>query len=70
VLAPIGTPRAVVERLNGEILRALREPLVRDALVAQGIEVTPSTPEAFQELMRSHLAKWSRVVAEAGIKLE
>ena len=70
VLAPSGTPRAAVERLNGEILRALREPQVRDALAAQGIEVTPSTPEAFQDLMRSHLAKWSKVVAEAGVKLE
>jgi len=70
VLAPAGTPRAVVERLNGEILRALREPQVRDVLVAQGIEVTPSSPEAFQDLMRSQLAKWSRVVAEAGVKSE
>jgi len=70
VLAPAGTPRAVVERLNGEILRALREPQVRDVLVAQGIEVTPSSPEAFQDLMRSQLAKWSRVVAEAGVKTE
>lgn len=70
VLAPAGTPRGIIERLNVEIVRALREPQLRDALVAQGIEVTPSTPEAFQDLMRSHLAKWSRVVAAAGVKLE
>jgi len=70
VLAPAATPRAVVERLNSEIVKMLRDPQVTERLVAQGIEVTPSTPAAFQDLMRSHLAKWSKVVAEAGVKLE
>ena len=70
VLAPAGTPRAVVERLNGEIVKTLRDPQITERLAAQGIEVVPSTPDEFQALMKSHLAKWARVVAAAGIKPE
>ncbi len=70
MLAPAGTPRTVVERLNGEIVRALRDPGVAQRLAAQGIELIPSTPQEFQSLMSAHLAKWAKVVKEAGIKLE
>jgi tripartite-type tricarboxylate transporter receptor subunit TctC len=70
VLAPAGTPRAVIERLNGEIVKTLRDPQITERLAAQGIEVIPSTPDEFQALMKSHLAKWARVVVAAGIKPE
>src|SRR5688572_29284732 len=49
MLVPAGTPRGIVERLNGEIVKALRDPQIRDRLVPQGIEVIPSTPEEVQE---------------------
>ena len=70
MLVPAGTPRAIVDRLNGEIVKALRDPQIVDQLAAQGIEVIGSTPDEFQELMKTHLAKWARVVREANIRLE
>ena len=70
MLVPAGTPRAIIDRLNGEIVKALRDPQIVDQLAAQGIEVIGSTPEEFQELIKTHLAKWARVVREANIRLE
>jgi len=70
MLVPAGTPRAIIDRLNGEIVKALRDPQIVDQLAAQGIEVIGSTPEEFQELMKTHLAKWARVVRESNIRLE
>ncbi len=70
MLAPAGTPRSVIDRLNGEIVRTLRDPQVAERLTSQGIELIPSTPDEFQALMKTHMAKWARVVKEAGIRLE
>jgi tripartite-type tricarboxylate transporter receptor subunit TctC len=70
MLAPAGTPRPVIERLNAEIVAALRDPQIHERLTSQGIEVTPSTPDQFQKTMQTHLAKWARVVQTAKIQLE
>ena len=70
MLAPAGTPRRIIDRLNLEILAALRAPETRERLVSQGIEVAPSTPAEFQKTLKSHLAKWARVVKAANIQLE
>jgi tripartite-type tricarboxylate transporter receptor subunit TctC len=70
MLAPAGTPRGVIERLNGEIVRMLTDPAIVERLVSQGIEVTPSTPEAFQALIVEHRAKWASVVTAAGVRAE
>jgi tripartite-type tricarboxylate transporter receptor subunit TctC len=70
MLAPAGTPRAVIDRLNGEIVRTLRDPQVADRLVSQGVEPTPSTPDAFDALLKSHAVKWARIVKAAHIRLQ
>ena len=70
LLAPAGTPRNVIDRLNGEIARALRDPQTAERLAGQGIEVTLASPDEFQALMKAHMAKWARIVKEAGIRLE
>ena len=70
LLAPAGTPRAIIDRLNAEIVKTLRDPQVAERLASQGIELIPSTPEEFQAVMKAHLAKWAKVVKEAGIRLE
>ncbi len=70
ILAPARTPRPIIDQLNAQIVKALRDPQIRDRLVPQGIEVIPSTPEEFQELMKAHMEKWARVVKAANIKLE
>ena len=69
-LAPAGTPRAIVERLNAEIVKALHDPQVRERLASQGIEVITSTPEEFQETLKAYMAKWAKILKAADIRLE
>jgi tripartite-type tricarboxylate transporter receptor subunit TctC len=68
VLAPAGTPRPIIDRLNQEIVKALRLPDVRDRLIADGTEPAPSTPEEFAAYIKSETDKWTRVIKAAGIK--
>jgi tripartite-type tricarboxylate transporter receptor subunit TctC len=71
ILAPAGTPQQVVERLHKEIVKALADRDVVDRLLTpQGIEVVASTPERFQQVLESDLAKWLKVVKEANIRIE
>ena len=70
MLAPAGTARSIVERLNGEIVKALRDPQVAERLASQGIELIPSTPDEFQALMKAHMAKWAKVVTAANVRLD
>ena len=70
VLAPAGTPKPVVARLNAEILRALKIPEVRERLENVGFEIVGGTPEAFGAYMKSEIAKWARVVKASGVKAE
>jgi tripartite-type tricarboxylate transporter receptor subunit TctC len=69
-LAPAGTPRAIVNRLNAEINAALKLPDVRAKLEAAGIEIQGGTPQDYAALIKSDLAKWSKVIKEAGIAAE
>jgi tripartite-type tricarboxylate transporter receptor subunit TctC len=70
VIAPGGTPRAVVEQLNAAIRRALAAPDIREKFMAQGLEPRANTPAEFATLIRDEIAKWSKVVRDAGIKPE
>jgi tripartite-type tricarboxylate transporter receptor subunit TctC len=70
VLAPAGTPRAIVERLNAAIRQALDDPDVRDALLARGAQPTPGTPEEFAQQIAASAQKWSRLVRESGAKID
>jgi tripartite-type tricarboxylate transporter receptor subunit TctC len=69
-LAPVATPKSIVTRLNAEAMKALQAPEVRDALMRQGMDPAGSTPEAMDAHLRSEIAKWTRVVKEAGIRAE
>jgi tripartite-type tricarboxylate transporter receptor subunit TctC len=70
-LAPKGTPREVIARLNTEINRILRDPqIVVEKLTPLGIEVVTSTPERFAEQMKSDLALYEKVIRDANIKAE
>ncbi|MBC7781443.1 MAG: tripartite tricarboxylate transporter substrate binding protein [Proteobacteria bacterium] len=68
--APAGTPREIVDRLQREIVDALRPPAVLDKLRTQGMELLGSTPDAFRAYMASEIARWAQVVKLAGIKPE
>ena len=70
VIAPAGTPPAIVARLNAEFRKILELPDIRQRLSATGMEPVGGTPEQFGELIRSEIAKWARVVKEAGIKAD
>jgi tripartite-type tricarboxylate transporter receptor subunit TctC len=70
LLAPAGTPKPVVEKLNREVVKALGSPEVREKLLAQGAEPMPGTPEAFASFMQEEMAKWAPVVKQAGVKLD
>jgi tripartite-type tricarboxylate transporter receptor subunit TctC len=70
LLAPAATPRAIVDRLNGEAMRILKLPDVQQRLRGEAFETPADTPEAFAAVIRAELAKWPTVVKEAGIKPE
>ena len=70
LLAPAGTPAAVVARLNAEVNRALGTPEVRQRLAAEGGEILGGSPEQFASFLRAEHAKWGRVVKESGARAE
>jgi tripartite-type tricarboxylate transporter receptor subunit TctC len=70
VLVRAGTPAAVIERLNREIVAVLNDPAMRQSLEQQGFDVIPSTPDQFAELIRGDMPKMREVVARSGAKAE
>ena len=68
VLAPAGTPRDIIGRLNGEIIKVLNSAEVKERFGKQGVEVRTSTPEQFSTFLRSEVDRWGKVIREAGIK--
>jgi tripartite-type tricarboxylate transporter receptor subunit TctC len=67
VFAPGGTPRDVVGKINGEVVRLLSVPEVRARISLEGADPVGSSPEAFAERVKSEIAKWSKVARSAGI---
>jgi tripartite-type tricarboxylate transporter receptor subunit TctC len=70
IVAPAGTPRAIVDRLNRELRAALASDEVRARLATAGAEPLPSTPEEYAADIDREETKWSRIVKEAGVKAE
>jgi tripartite-type tricarboxylate transporter receptor subunit TctC len=70
IVAPAGTPAAIVEKLNAEIAAAMESPEVKKQLLTEGAETMRMSSAAFGAFMEKELAKWERVVKEAGIKPE
>jgi tripartite-type tricarboxylate transporter receptor subunit TctC len=70
MFAPAGTSNAVVTKLNAELNALIRQPEVSELLARQGMIAAGGTPERFGDLVKKELARWSRVVATAGIKAD
>ena len=70
VVVPARTPHDVISKLNGELVKILAQPDVRERLVREGADPASTTPEAFTAYMRSEVAKWSKVIKTANIKAE
>jgi tripartite-type tricarboxylate transporter receptor subunit TctC len=70
LMAPAGTPRAIIDQLHSILVKALNDPRVKDNLATQGAEVVASSPEEYDQFNRAEIAKWIKVVAAAGITPE
>ncbi|SCX98725.1 Bug family tripartite tricarboxylate transporter substrate binding protein [Microvirga guangxiensis] len=70
IVAPAGTPPAIIAKLNEAYRRAVSQPEIRDKLTGAGIDVLQSTPEEMAAYMRSEGEKWDKVIKAANIKLE
>jgi tripartite-type tricarboxylate transporter receptor subunit TctC len=70
LLAPAGTPKAVVAKLNTEVNRILQLPEVKQKLQESGIEVAGGSPAQFTQFIQSEMGKWAKVAKDAGIQPE
>jgi tripartite-type tricarboxylate transporter receptor subunit TctC len=68
VMAPAGTPRAIVARLNGEIAKVLARPDTRERFAAQALEPGSMTAEQYGDYIKSEAEKWGRLIRDTGIK--
>lgn len=69
-MAPSATPRPIVDKLEGEIIRALGEAEVKQKLIAQGLEAHPRSAAEFGQFIDGETAKWGKLIHEAGLKGE
>ena len=70
LFAPAGTPNEIVRKVNAEVMRIMRLPEVARRMDVEGERFTPNTPEEFAAFIRSEVAKWGKVVKDAGLKAE
>lgn len=70
MLAPAGTPRGVIVKLNAEVVKAVQSPAVKERFASLGTEPVGNSPEACAEFIRSEIAKWAKVVKASGAKAD
>jgi tripartite-type tricarboxylate transporter receptor subunit TctC len=70
LLAPAGTPRSIIDRLNRDARAQLDDPAMKAQLAPQGVVLQPSTPEEFGAFLRAEVATWAKVVRDTGARVE
>mgnify|MGYP001564712226 CR=1 FL=1 len=70
ILAPAGTPKPIITKLNSEITKAMGTKDVKEKLVGQGVDPNSSTPEELGAILKNEVAKWAKTVKESGIRTE
>lgn len=70
LLAPAGTPKEIVARMNGDVARALQQPDVQEKLQGLGMQIVGGGPEAFGGFMRAESVKWGKIVRDSGAKVD
>jgi len=70
MLAPTGTPKAIVNRLNQAIVEILKSPQAAERYANVGAEIRYNSPEEFASLIRTEMAKWAKVIKAAGIRVD
>lgn len=70
ILAPAGTPKDIIARLNTEMVKIMRTPEVTDRFNKAGVDVVASSPEYFSEFLKGEVGRWAKVVQDANIKAD
>ena len=70
ILAPAGTPRPIIARLNTELIKVMHSPEMKERLAGIGTDPVTSTPEEFAQYIQSEIAKWGDVIRKAGLKAD
>ncbi len=70
LLAPVGTPPAIVNRINADMNKVLASPEFGQRLLLQGVEPVTSTPQGMRDMIANELARWRKVIKDAGISVE
>jgi tripartite-type tricarboxylate transporter receptor subunit TctC len=70
IIAPAGTPKEIVDRISAEAKKALADPALKEKLVEQGIVAVGSTPDEYRAFVTEEIARWKKVITDAGIKME
>ncbi len=70
VFVPAGTPKDIVAKLNADIVRVLKQPDVKERFAGEGGDIVADTPEEFAAFVRKEIPKWSKVVKDAGAKVD
>jgi tripartite-type tricarboxylate transporter receptor subunit TctC len=68
MLAPAGTPRPIITRLNQEVVKALAAPELNERLASEGAEPATNTPEEFAAFIKTEIVKWGKVARAAGVE--
>jgi tripartite-type tricarboxylate transporter receptor subunit TctC len=68
VMAPKGTPKEIVDRLNAEIVKIIDKPAIKEAWAKQGAVPITMTPDAFGAFLKGDIEKWAKVIDKAGLK--
>ena len=70
IVAPPGTPAAIVDKINADVNEALRQPEIKDKLANLSAEVLGGTPQAMAAYMKEEIERWLKVIKAANVKLE
>lgn len=70
VMAPAGVPKAIITKLNAEMVKIVKLPEIREKMAAQGAEPQTNTPEEFSAWFKSEIAQWGKVIADGKIKVD
>jgi tripartite-type tricarboxylate transporter receptor subunit TctC len=70
MFGPAGVPKAIVARIHAEVVRAVNAPDVKQLFERDGADVVASPPDVFARTLKAEIAKWSKVIRAAGVKLE
>ena len=70
VLMPAGTPKDIVAKLHADIVRVLKQPDIKERFAGEGGDIVANTPEEFGAFIRKEIPKWSKVVKDAGVKVD